>query len=74
MKRFPVCSYETHLGVESVAVKVPSLKQLHRFALVLCPCVAVSQRSIQGKHSDGECHEEDRDSAADLWMTFEAEG
>ena len=58
----------TYIIVESVAVKIPGIKQLDSSALILCPGVAVNQGSIQSEDANRECDEGDGNAPSGLRM------
>jgi hypothetical protein len=48
----------TYIGVESVAIKVPSVEQLDLLTRLLSPWIAVCQWRVHRERRDAETHEQ----------------
>ena len=62
----------TYIGVESIAIKVPSVEQLDLFTRLLSPWIAICQWRKQRECSDAERQEQNNQSSANLRSVFQS--
>ena len=59
-------------SMESVAIPVPGVEELHTLALVLCPRITVGKRRVKCEDSDCESKEEHSSSLTDCRVFLES--